>query len=137
METNEILLELKQPFDTSKVKVRKQANMHLHYIDARDVMARLDSAMGPLNWEDEYREVMGRIVCTLKLRFGDEWISKSDGADDTKIEGAKGGISDAFKRAGVKWGIGRYLYYLPNTENLPPWADPDSGKWTRQLAERI
>ena len=140
MTTNEILdtvRELKKPFDVAKVKVRKQANMHLHYIDARDVMARLDATVGPLNWEDQYHEVMGRIVCTLMVRFGDEWISKSDGADDTKIEGAKGGLSDSFKRSAVKWGIGRYLYYLPNTEKIPTWADPDSGKWTNELADRI
>ena len=80
MTTNEILdtvRELKKPFDVAKVKVRKQANMHLHYIDARDVMARLDATVGPLNWEDQYHEVMGRIVCTLKVRFGDECIEKA------------------------------------------------------------
>ena len=140
MDTQEILntiRELKKPFDVARVKPRPQANKTLHYIDARDVMARLDSTVGPLNWQDEYNEVMGRVVCTLRIRFGDEWISKSDGADDTKIEGAKGGLSDAFKRSAVKWGVGRYLYYLPNTKELPSWADPDSGKWTNELADRI
>jgi hypothetical protein len=69
--------------------------------------------------------------------MNNEWIGKSDGAGDSAIEGAKGGISDALKRAGVRWGIGRYLYYLPtkwvemnkyrqieNPPTLPSWALP-------------
>ena len=38
--------------------------------------------------------------------------SKRDGAENTNIEAIKGGYSGAFKRAAVKWGIGRYLYGL-------------------------
>ena len=106
--------EFKKPFDLSRVKPRKgHGGGTLHYIDARDVMYRLDEVVGPLNWQDSYKEVMGRIICTLSVRFGDEWISKEDGAGDTKIEGDKGGISDAFKRAACRWGVGRYLYYFP------------------------
>lgn len=37
-------------------------------------------------------------------------VTKSDGAGDTQVEGDKGAISDAFKRAAVKFGVGRYLY---------------------------
>ena len=137
MEINEIVRELKKPFDVSKVKSKPKGNMHLHHINARDVMFRLDAVVGPLNWQDSYEEVLGRVICTLKVRIGDEWISTADGAGDTKIEGEKGGISDAFKRAGVKWGIGRYLYYLNGAKELPSWADPASGKWTDELADRI
>ena len=36
-------------------------------------------------------------------------------ADNTVIERVKGGLSNAMKRAGVQWGIGRYLYKLPTT----------------------
>ena len=141
METKEILAitrALKMPFDVSKLKSYPGANgKTLHHINARDVMFRLDSILGPLNWQDSYEEVLGRIICTIKVRIGDEWISKSDGAGDTKIEAEKGGISGAFKRAGVKWGVGRYLYYLNGAKKLPSWADPDSGKWTDELADRI
>mgnify|MGYP003677905025 CR=1 FL=1 len=130
--------EIKKPFALSRVKPRKgHGGGTLHYIDARDVMFRLDEVVGPLNWQDSYKEVMGRIVCTLSIRFGDEWISKEDGAGDTKIEGDKGGISDAFKRSAVKWGCGRYLYYFPKDGGIPSWADPDSGKWTNEVADRI
>jgi len=133
--------ELKKPFALSRVKPRKgHGGATLHYIDARDVMFRLDEVIGPLNWQDTYKEVMGRIVCTLSLRFPweDEWVSKSDGAGDTKIEGDKGGISDAFKRAACRWGVGRYLYYFPKNGNVPSWADPDGKEWDdNDMAQRI
>lgn len=85
----------------------------LAYLDARDVMDRLDDVCGPENWQDEYIETAkGRIVCRLGIRINDEWVWKSDGAGETAVEGEKGGISDALKRAAVKWGIGRYLYRM-------------------------
>ena len=63
----------------------------------------------------------------LELKDG-EWITKSDGADDSNIEGAKGGISDALKRAAVLFGIGRYLYH-PNafdrSKKAAVWATPE------------
>lgn len=85
----------------------------LAYLDARDVMDRLDSVCGPENWQSRYTETpRGRVLCEIGIRIGDEWIWKSDGAGDTAVEGEKGGISDALKRAAVQWGIGRYLYRL-------------------------
>lgn len=85
----------------------------LAYLDARDVMDRLDEVCGPEGWQDKYVEtVKGRIICSIGIKVGDEWVWKSDGAGDTAVEGEKGGISDALKRAAVKWGIGRYLYRL-------------------------
>lgn len=96
--------------------------MALAYIDARDVMGRLDEVCGPENWSDSYVEtVKGRVIATIAIRTSDGWVSKSDGAGDTDIEGDKGGISDAFKRAAVKWGIGRYLYAVAT-----PWVPCDS-----------
>lgn len=83
----------------------------LAYIDARDVMRRLDAVCGPENWQDSYAETpKGRLICTIQIRTEQGWVSKSDGAGDTDVEGEKGAISDAFKRCAVKWGIGRYLY---------------------------
>jgi len=135
---------LKAPFEEKVVHWRVgqmtkdgKKGSALAYIDARDVMKRLDDIVGFENWSDEYYETKtGRLLCTLSIKIGDGWVSKSDGAGDTNIEGVKGGISDAFKRAAVKWGIGRYLYYLPvkwvAVENrrivtpptLPKWALP-------------
>jgi hypothetical protein len=88
----------------------------LCYIDARDVMERLDRVVGPDNWKDSYYETpKGRIICTISIysETRAEWVSKSDAAGDTAVEAEKGAVSDAFKRAAVKWGIGRYLYDIP------------------------
>ena len=125
---NAIEIALKRPF--AKVKWRKGhgGSGDLCYIDARDLMDRLDQVVGPMNWSDEYKEVMGRIVCTLSLRINGEWVSMADGADDSSIEGAKGGLSDAFKRAGVKHGPARYLYYpgaFDANRNPAAWATPE------------
>ena len=85
----------------------------LAYLDARDVMDRLDDVCGPENWQSRYVETArGRVLCEIGIRIGDDWVWKSDGAGDTAVEGEKGGISDALKRAAVQWGIGRYLYRL-------------------------
>lgn len=85
----------------------------LAYLDARDVMDRLDKVCGPANWQTRYIETArGRVLCEIGIRIGDDWVWKSDGAGDTAVEGEKGGISDALKRAAVQWGIGRYLYRL-------------------------
>lgn len=124
---NSLRISLAKPFDESKVHWRvgstnkakfdpknpehKRRGKPLAYIDARDVMNRLDEVCGIDGWSDTYIEFSNRLICTISIRMPDgTWVSKSDGADDSDVEGAKGGISDAFKRAAVKWGIGRYLY---------------------------
>ncbi len=128
--------KLSAPFAVEAIHWRAQsvttngggAALALAYLDARDVMDRLDDAVGPMNWQDRYEETAkGRLLCTLSIRVGDEWVSKSDGAGNTDVEGEKGAISDALKRAAVKWGIGRYLYDLGNI-----WAPCElnqSSKW--------
>lgn len=120
---------LRAPFPPGAIHWRAQTvtkdgtkALALAYIDARDVMDRLDEVCTPANWRDSFTETpKGRTICTLEIRVDGEWIGKSDGAGDTDVEGEKGSISDALKRAAVKWGIGRYLYDLGNV-----WAPCES-----------
>jgi hypothetical protein len=98
--------------------------MALAYIDARDVMDRLDSVLGAENWQDRYEFAGPRTICYLSVKIDGEWVTKADGAGDTAVEAEKGAISDAFKRAAVKWGIGRYLYDLD-----APWVPCESTDW--------
>lgn len=98
--------------------------MALAYIDARDVMQRLDEVCGPGNWQDRYEFHGSRTVCYLSIRVDGEWITKADGAGDSDVEAEKGAISDALKRAAVKWGIGRYLYSLD-----APWVPCETTEW--------
>jgi len=112
-----ITQQLKEPFDPQVIHWRvgattgdKSKGIALAYLDARDVMKRLDDICGDL-WQVEY-PFDG--CCRIGIKIGDEWVWRSNGAGETNVEGEKGKFSDAFKRAGVLWGIGRYLYYLPN-----------------------
>jgi hypothetical protein len=116
---------LRAPFPPAQISWRigstngdKTRGLALAYMDARDVMQRLDEVCGPANWQDRYEFAGPRTVCYLSIRIGDEWITKADGAGDSDVESEKGSISDALKRAAVKWGIGRYLYDVES-----PWVE--------------
>lgn len=113
--------KLSEPFDPKEIdwrigqagsKDNKPWAKVLAYIDARAVMDRLDDAVGAENWKDRYWKEAGGDMCGLSIRVNGEWVEKVDGSDQTDIEAFKGGISKALVRAGVKWGIGRYLYNL-------------------------
>jgi hypothetical protein len=122
-----IQIELKKPF--AHHNWRKGAGgKELVYIDARQVMNRLDEVFDVGGWQAHYEHIGGRMICKLSCLIGDKWVTKSDGAGDTNIEGDKGGISDALKRAAVLWGIGRYLYYpsaFDSNRNPASWATPE------------
>jgi hypothetical protein len=87
------------------------------YIDARDVMGRLNEVLGIGGWQDEY-EVLpgGSVVCTLTVHLDGRSVSRSDVGSPSEQPDAgdklKAAFSDALKRAAVKFGVGRYLYYL-------------------------
>lgn len=96
----------------------KSKGMALAYIDARTVMDRLDAVCGPDGWQNNYVVTGPIAVCNIGVRMPDGvWIWKSDGAGATDVEGEKGMLSDALKRAAVRWGIGRYLYEMGS-----PWV---------------
>lgn len=97
------------------------------FFDARDVQDALDDIVGPGNWKTRYLTVGDRLMCELSIRVGDEWITKTDAGTDSAMEAEKGGVSDAFKRAAVNWGIGRFLYRLPIVK-VPSMKD-NRGKW--------
>lgn len=108
----------------------------LAYIDARDVMDRLDTVCGAANWQDRYEVHGAKTICYLSIRINGEWITKADGAGDSDVEAEKGAISDALKRAAVKWGVGRYLYAL-KTPWVPCESKESNGKfyWKKWLGD--
>jgi hypothetical protein len=129
----ELTQALAAPFDPREVKfkpavVSGSRALALAYVDARVIQDRLDEVLGVTGWQDEYECLPeGSVVCRLRLRIGDEWITKMDvgGQSEQPDEGdrRKAAFSDALKRAAVKFGIGRYLYRLPSQ-----WVDYDAGK---------
>lgn len=82
------------------------------YVDARDVEDVLDKIVSPENWQCEYTEAVNQMICRIGIFCNGQWVWKSDGGSESQIEKEKGLLSDSFKRAAVKWGIGRFLYRL-------------------------
>jgi hypothetical protein len=104
-----------RPGSTSKDKTKAKA---LAYLDARDVMDRFDQVCGAGGWQTEYLGINAKITCCrIGVKIGGEWVWRTNGAGETDIEGEKGACSDAFKRAAVLWGVGRYLYAIDS-----PWV---------------
>lgn len=139
-----LLTQLKNPFDPKFLKWRvgatnkdKTKGIALAYLDAREIYKRLDDVCGIAGWQNTLKRAGDGFICEISIKIDGEWITKSNAAGDTRVEALKGGSSDALKRAAAAWGIGRYLYYLPNkwvaldsyknlTEipELPDWAIP-------------
>jgi hypothetical protein len=152
--------QLERPFPVTSIKWRvgptnkdKSSCIPLPYFDARDVMSRLTDVVGLENWQCRYPlSDSGLLICEIGIRGAvlnheiprDEWVWKANGAGDTDIEAEKGKASDAFKRAAVLWGVGKYLYSLPQEwvpikdgrrlpmqqirilmDFLPTWATPE------------
>lgn len=85
----------------------------LAHIDARMVMDRLDTVVGPDNWSDriEIIAIGNSITATCHLTV---WgITRGDTGPTMQANSenaAKEAVSGALKRAAVKFGIGRELY---------------------------
>lgn len=89
----------------------------LAYKDARTDMEILDQAVGQMNWQNKYdRDSKGVLQCGIGIYSTLEpskWVWKWSNGVPSDFESAKGEYSDAFKRAGFMWGIGRQLYDFP------------------------
>lgn len=116
---------LSAPFPSESIEWRvgstnqdKTKGMALAYLNARAVMDRLDAICGPDGWQCNYTTVNGSAVCNLGVQMPQgQWLWKADGAGHTDVEAEKGALSDALKRAAVRWGVGRYLYEMDS-----PWV---------------
>lgn len=88
------------------------------YKDARTDMLLLDNIVGPSCWQNEYkRDSKGVLQCGIGIYcHGKEWVWKWSNGMPSNFEKEKGEYSDAFKRAGTMWGIGRCLYELAPAE---------------------
>lgn len=103
-------LQAPTPQDEIKTKPGKGGGVQ-RYIDARFVMHRLDEAIGAHNWQDKYRHLdNGTVMAGIGIFIADRWVWKWDIGEPSNFSSEKGAVSDAFKRAGVKWGIARDLY---------------------------
>lgn len=110
MDLNDLKKEMPYKF---RVQQAKEYGVNcVAYIDSRDVQDLLDSVVGIDKWQDKYIEVKGNLFCSIGILCGDAWVWKTDCGTESNVDKQKGEASDAFKRAAVKWGIGRFLYSL-------------------------
>lgn len=88
--------------------------MVIPYITNRAIMQRLDDAVGPGKWKNEYlpSPCGTGYMCGISIKIDDEWVTRWDGAEKSggSIDNVKTTMSNSMKRTGVQWGIGRYLY---------------------------
>ena len=122
LEANEIEVKIKQ--------VTQNGAVALIYKTARVDMDILDETVGAENWETDYKEIKGNLYCGIGVRTSEEkpfvwkWDCGIESRSDDDGNEKKGEASDAFKRAGFKWGIGRELYTSPFIFlNLPTEQD--------------
>ena len=78
----------------------------------------LDETVGPENWQCKFYERKGTLFCSIGIRVErdggtHEWVWKDNAGSPSNMEAAKGEASDAIKRSGFAWGIGRELYTAP------------------------
>lgn len=119
--------KLREPFTASDIEWRVQSAgitndkgwaTVLAYVTNRAIQARLDAVVGAENWQNEYTKAPDDgVLCGVSIynEEKDRWVTKFDGAENTKVEAVKGGLSSSMKRAAVQWGIGRYLYDVETT----------------------
>ena len=109
-------------------KATQKGVVLLLYKTARTDADLLDETFGPTSWENDFKLVDGvlyggiGITYPFNIHFDDgnsehlvKTIWKWDAGTESNTEAEKGRASDAFKRAGFKWGIGRELYSAPFT----------------------
>lgn len=116
------------------------------YIDARDVMDLLDEVCGAGNWASDFKDIGGQTFAGIGIKIENDWVWKWDTGSESNIEKEKGQASDSLKRAGVQWGIGRFLYnkdikyvmadQVKTTSNFPNVVD-ETGKKVWDLTEFI
>lgn len=106
----------------------------LLYKTARTDANLLDETVGDEMWENDFKLVDGvlyggigihRLVSDIDGKVWDKVVWKWDCGTESYTEAEKGRASDAFKRAGFKWGIGRELYTAPFI-----WIGSDKAKIT-------
>jgi hypothetical protein len=132
-----VLTELAQPFDPEAVEFKAGATtqdkaraLALAYVDSRVYQVRLD-AVAP-DWRNEYtREYAGdRVVITCALTVASvtrqaigeslQASARHDGSTVIEENAATSAEAQAFKRACSAFGLGRYLYSVPQV-----WAEYD------------
>ena len=102
----------------------------LLYKTARVDRAILTEMYGEL-WQNDFKVIDGKMYGGIAIYNKElkEWLWRWDCGTESNTEKEKGEASDAFKRAGFKWGIGIELYTAPFIWCNVPTFKNQSGKY--------
>lgn len=86
----------------------------LLYKTARTDADLLDETFSPWGWQNRFQLIDGVLYGGIGIKDDSgNFLYKWDAGTESNTEAEKGRASDAFKRAGFKWGLGRELYSAP------------------------
>ena len=131
---NAIHCKLCKPFAAALVELKpgattqdKSRALCMPFVDSRAYQTRLDRVVGPEGWSVEYRPLSDRaVLCRLTiLGVTREDVGECNANDENAATSA---VAQSFKRACSAFGLGRYLYSLPQV-----WAAYDAQK--RQIID--
>lgn len=101
------------PFKWREQSVNQRGATMVAYIDARQLFDQLDKVCGAGNWQSDFRLVDNKLYGGIGINVEESgWVWKWDVGSESNVEKEKGESSDALKRAGIHWGVGRFLYTL-------------------------
>lgn len=131
--------ELAAPFPYAQIELKPGATtkdksrcLPMPYADLRAYEARLDDVAGIENWSTTYQMTARGVVCALticgvtKSAIGDY---PADAGDENAATSAQ---AQAFKRACSAFGLGRYLYSLPDV-----WCNYDQERRQIENPDRV
>jgi hypothetical protein len=128
--TPELQQQLATPFGIDQVEIKPGATnkdktkaLALAYADPRVYQDRLDEVIGAAHWSVSYRRLSDRaIICRLVIcGLSREDIGECADQNDPNFWTVAS--AQAFKRACSAFGLGRYLYDLPQ-----PWSEYDANR---------
>lgn len=108
LRADELEVRVGRKFNNGKVEL-------LVYKNSRVDMAILDATVGNDNWVVQYKREGETLLCGIGIYCEKHkaFVYKWAAGAETTFEKTKGEQSDALKRAGFVWGLGRSLYSAP------------------------
>ncbi len=133
--TNQVLIELSKPFHPSRITWRpvtgslsRDKSFAVACADLRAYQNRLDEVCG-LDWSVSYTPWGECIICHLTING----ITRSSTGEPDKA-GGREADAVAFARACAMFGLGRYLYNLPELEVD---FNDEKGRFTEKALARL
>lgn len=139
--TKDLLDQLAEPFPAEIIEFKpgaitkdKTKALALAYVEVRHYIDRLNKVVGA-DWSDEYQFIVpsGELIsCGLTVCGVTRWdIGEKNSAD---VNTATSALAQSFKRACVKFGLGRHLYAI---ESVWVAYDGDRKQFTPQAVQQL